>query len=77
MATDQTVRLSIEIPAEVNEQLARYLPWGTKAEALRALVELFLRECAATEGAPMYLLKGKYKLTLSNFEPPKCEGCDD
>lgn len=77
MATDATVRLSIEVPTEVNEQLAKYLPWGTKAEALRALVELFLRECTQQENATMFLLKGKYKLALSNFEPPKCAGCDD
>lgn len=77
MATDSTVRLSIEVPTEINEQLARYLPWGTKAEALRSLVELFLRECAITDGAPMHLLNGKYKLTLQNLNKPSCEVCDE
>lgn len=62
MATDTTVRLSIEVPTEVNEKLARYLPWGTKADAIRSLLELFLRECVANEHAASLLMKGRYKL---------------
>lgn len=77
MPTDDTVRLSIEVPAEVNEKLARYLPWGTKADAIRSLVELFLREAAVNEHAASLLSKGRYRLEVQNLNPPRCEGCED
>lgn len=65
--TDDVVRLSVEIPREVNEMLARICPWGTKAEVIRSLVELLIREWNSNKHIQTDLMNGRCKL-VSNFE---------
>jgi hypothetical protein len=36
------IRISFEIPKEVNDKLTAMCPWGTKAEAMRSLIEALI-----------------------------------
>lgn len=36
------IRISFEIPKEVNDKLTAMCPWGTKAEAIRSLIETLI-----------------------------------
>jgi len=40
---DGSVRISISVPEEVNNKLNAFLPWGTKAEVIRALIDTLIR----------------------------------
>lgn len=43
MATaDGGIRISFEIPKDVNDKLTAMCPWGTKAEAMRSLIEVLI-----------------------------------
>lgn len=64
MATaDGGVRISIEVSKEVHDKLTAFLPWGTKAEVVRSLIDVLI---SAQENENRYiaddLIKGRCKL---------------
>lgn len=65
-----TVRLSIEVPRDINEQLARICPWGTKADSIRAIVELFIRAWLQNSNIASELLNGRCRLIV---DPPNAQ----
>jgi hypothetical protein len=65
MAENGNKRISIEVSPEIHNYLERALPWGTKAEVMRSLIEIFIK---AQKKAPNYIaqdvMNGRYELTL-------------
>ena len=63
--TEDTVRLTVEIPRVLNEKLKTFLPWGTKTEVLRALVDLFVTtQCANPQYLAQDLIQGRCRITV-------------
>lgn len=67
MNSEGNVRLSVPIPAEVNDQLARMFGWGQKAEAVRALLELLLRAWIENKYIVSDLLNGRCKIIVQSL----------
>lgn len=70
MATESGgVRISFEVPKEVNDKLSAMCPWGLKAEAMRALIEALIK-AQLTENVYIVqdLIRGNCKLVISNVQ---------
>ncbi len=67
---EKTIRLSVPIDREINDQLASVLPHGLKAQVIRELVELFI-STQIELGDEVYLaqalLKKRVKLTVQSL----------
>jgi len=66
-ASDEQTRLSLTIPNELNEKLQSALPWGTKSDVMRRLLELYI-EASNHHGREFLvkLLDGKAKLDVTD-----------
>ena len=63
----KTIRLSVPIDREVNDQFASVLPHGLKAQIIRELVELFIssqRELGDDVYLAQALIKKRVKLSV-------------
>jgi hypothetical protein len=68
MATETGgVRISFEVPKEVNDKLTAMCPWGTKAEAVRSLIEVLI-EAQLKENVYIVqdLIRGNCKLIVKD-----------
>lgn len=63
-STEDTVRLNVVVPMSLHKQLHRYLPWGTKAEIVRQLLQILIeaQQEDTTRLAIQDLLEGRLKL---------------
>lgn len=77
MNQNGNVRLSVEIPEDVHNALNAVFSWGQKAEAVRSLLELLIREHVHNKYIVTELLNGNCRLTVQILNKPKCEGCDE
>ncbi len=41
---EETIRLNVDVPKSLNNQINELLPHGTKAEVVRALLRMLLRD---------------------------------
>ncbi len=41
---EETIRLNVDVPKSLNDQINMLLPHGTKAEVVRALLRMLLRD---------------------------------
>lgn len=65
MSESGTTRISIEVSTEINEKLNNYLPWGVKAQVIRALIELLLdTQSRSAVHIVDDLLRGRCKLVV-------------
>jgi hypothetical protein len=65
---DGTVRISVEVPIELNDRLKILLPWGTKSEIVRVLLDMLLDAQMETGDYIMQdILKGRAKITVQNL----------
>lgn len=67
MNADGNVRLSVPIPTQLNDQLARMFGWGQKAEAVRSLLELLLRAWIEDKKIVYELLNGNCKIVVQSL----------
>lgn len=68
MVTDKTVRLSVEIPENLNEKLKLILPWGVKNELIRSLIELFVDSQVENHSyLATDIISGKCRIVVQNL----------
>jgi len=60
---NDTVRLSVEIPKEINDQLGTFIQWGLKADVIKALIDLLIKAHDRDQYVVLRLLNGKCILT--------------
>jgi hypothetical protein len=61
--SEGTTRISLEVATEVNERLNTYLPWGVKAQVIRALIDmLFEAQANASHHIADDILRGRCKI---------------
>lgn len=68
MSRDDQVRISIPVDKDMHEQLKNLLPWGTQAEVVRSLLQVFI-EAHVEHGTYIatHLIKGQCKLSIQNL----------